>query len=155
MTQPFGVAGGVKVMSYTEPSNNLFTYQPWLIKKDQHWQEIYLKSHRPHGKGFVAFIENILCRDAAIAMSGKNIYIHRSQLPELNKGEYYWSDLIGLSVFNQKGDNLGKITGFYETGANDVMIITGETSHHIPYVLKTIIKAINLNDKTMTVDWDE
>ena len=57
-------------------------------------------------------------------LKGMQVAVPRSQLPVLSKnGEdgYYWSDLIGLEVVNLQGEELGKVTGLLETGANDVL----------------------------------
>jgi ribosomal 30S subunit maturation factor RimM len=34
-------------------------------------------------------------------MIGIDVYIEKSQLPKLKKGEHYWEDLIGLEVVNR------------------------------------------------------
>jgi len=60
-------------------------------------------------------------------------FITPDQLPKARKGEYYWSDLIGLSVETNLGVQLGVVESLLETGANDVVIVKGERERVIPF----------------------
>ena len=51
-----------------------------------------------------------------------------------------------------KGIKLGIVNSLLETGANDVLVIKGKEEFLLPYV-KEIIKNINKNTKTITVEW--
>ena len=88
------------------------------------------------------------------------IAISRSQLPVLpEEGEagYYWSDLIGTNVINFKNEELGKVIGFFETGANDVLRIQyiGKEKKEIliPFIEQAIIK-VDLKLSQIIVDWE-
>ena len=72
----------------------------------------------------------------------------------MQTGEYYWMDLIGLSVETQQGDLLGTIKQIMETGANDVLVVHGDRERLIPYIQDRVIKQIDLDNGLMTVDWD-
>jgi 16S rRNA processing protein RimM len=85
---------------------------------------------------------------------GCDIALYRQQLPELEAGDYYWSDLIGLRVLNLDGVDLGQVERLIETGANDVLVLQGERERLIPYLKDQVIKQINLDDKVIQVDWD-
>lgn len=78
----------------------------------------------------------------------------KNSLPKLNKNEFYWNDLIGCEIQNINGFLLGKVTGFIETGANDVFVVEGEKQRLIPYT-KKIVKNIELKQQQIIVDWDE
>ncbi|HDH15727.1 MAG TPA: 16S rRNA processing protein RimM, partial [Gammaproteobacteria bacterium] len=70
--------------------------------------------------------------------------------------EYYWSQLTGLRVENIQGLDLGLVTGFFETGANDVMVVKNckvDREHLIPFTKFAIID-VDLDDKKIVVDWD-
>ena len=85
------------------------------------------------------------------------VAIKHEQLPTLNKGEYYWRDLIGLKVLNQDEVELGVVSEIIETGANDVFVVTGngesETRVLIPYVMDIYVKRIDLITQTIHIDW--
>ena len=80
-----------------------------------------------------------------------DICINREQLPKLPKGEYYWSDLEGLTVINKSGKKLGTVDHLIATGSNDVLVL--ENNIMIPYIDDVILE-IDLKEKIIQVDWE-
>lgn len=162
----FGVKGWVKVYSDTEPRENILTYSPWYLAQAGEWQPYELLEGKAHGKGIVALLSNCLDRDAAAELVGREIAIKREQLPRPRRGEYYWNDLLGMRVINLESVELGKVTGFMETGANDVMVVTGSRNagseseqrasceRLIPFIREQVIREVDLENYVITVDWD-
>jgi 16S rRNA processing protein RimM len=153
---PYGVRGWVKVFSYTEEMDALMDYDPWYTRsaKETDWHIAPVTEAKTHGKGLVAKFKGCDDRDAAALLTNQEIAITRAQLPPAEEGEYYWSDLIGLDVSTTEGVFLGKVDHLLETGANDVLVVKGERERLIPYVMGPIVKSVDLDAGTMTVDWD-
>jgi len=150
----YGIKGWFKILSFTRPRENIFTYSPWLIKQNGDWQGMQLSEGKPHGKGLIASIEEITDIDEAMAFVGSEIAIKRDQLAEPKAGEYYWHDLINLQVINGQKEILGVVTELLETGANDVLVVeAGKQRYLIPYVKDVYIKDIDLEQGIMQVDW--
>ncbi|MGZ5014598.1 MAG: ribosome maturation factor RimM, partial [Methylobacter sp.] len=76
------------------------------------------------------------------------------QLPKTAKGEYYWSQLIGLNVETIDGVQLGVVDSLLETGANDVIIVQGERERVIPFLQGQTIISVDLDAGSIVVDWD-
>jgi len=157
----YGVRGWVKVHSFTDPKENIFDYQPWYLKTDQGWVPVKLTTGRPQGKGLVAQLDGETDRTRAEArFLGREIAIARSGLPQLEQGDYYWRDLIGLRVRTTEGVDLGKVTSLMETGANDVLVVRGDNhsldrqERLIPWVPDEFVTEVNSADGFMVVDWD-
>jgi len=150
----FGVRGWVKVYSYTDPRENILTYSPWILKKGEESKQVNVIDGRRHGKTVVAGIESINDRDAAADLNGWEILIRHEQLPKARKGEYYWSDLVGLHVKTVDGIEFGVIKQMLETGANDVVVIAGERERLIPFLQGQTVVSIDLSAGIMIVDWD-
>lgn len=150
----FGIKGWVKVFSYTEARENILTYSPWLLKKGTENKLLKVIDGNLQGKFLVAQLESVTDRDQAANLMGWEIFIKAEQLPKVAKGEYYWSDLLGLAVKTDLGVELGIIDSLLETGANDVVIVKGEREHVIPFLQGETILDINLALGTMVVDWD-
>ena len=151
---PYGVKGWVRVVTFTETAENLLAYSPWYLMLNGHWQEAEVQEGKLHGKGLVVRLAGCEDRDAAAGFSGKDIGVYRSQLPTPEADEYYWSDLIGLTVINQENIILGQIEYLLETGANDVMVVTGKGERLIPLVFKEIVLEVNLAQRWLRVAWD-
>lgn len=150
----YGIKGWLKVISFTDPVANILDYHPWYLEEGQSWKLIPNKEGRTHGKGMVAHIAGIDNPEQARQLTGKTIAVLRSQLPALKKDEYYWAELEGLTVINQKDEVLGKIIYLIETGTNDVLIIKGDKEHAIPYLPGDVVTNIDMTNRVMHVNWD-
>ncbi|CAC9949792.1 16S rRNA processing protein RimM [uncultured Gammaproteobacteria bacterium] len=150
----FGVQGWVKLFSHTNPRKNILTYQPWHIEVDGKWTTLEIVKGRVQGKTIVAQLKGVDDREVARVYIGIDIYIERSQLAKLPKGEYYWDELTGLEVVNTAGVELGKISYMVDTGSNNVMVINGKKEHWVPYIEPFLIN-IDMNTRKVLVDWDE
>lgn len=151
----YGVRGWVKVFSHTQPRENILTYSTWYLKKQGEWVANDLEAGRAHGKGVVAKLKGCDDRDAAAALMGNTIAIHREHLPQAAPGEYYWADLIGLEVVTVDGVSLGVVDHLLETGANDVLVVTqAGVERLIPFVQGQFVRSVDLAARLITVDWD-
>ena len=150
----FGIKGWVKVFSFTDPRENILNYSPWLLKKGSETRSIAVTDGKLQGKAVVAQLDGINDRNQAVGLTGWDIFITPEQLPKTAKGEYYWSDLIGLKVETTLGVQLGVVDSLLETGANDVLIVKGERERVIPFLQKQTIMNIDLDAGRIIVDWD-
>lgn len=152
ITGPHGVKGWVKVFSNTSPRENILNYSPWRIVAGEQIR-IVTVSGRLQGKNVVAQIDGVEQREQAVELVGSKIYISAEQLPQLDDGEYYWSDLIGLEVESLDAEPLGAVETMLETGANDVMVLRGDRERLIPFVMGDVVKLVDLANKRVIVDW--
>jgi 16S rRNA processing protein RimM len=129
----WGVKGWVKIQPYAEDPQALFSSKRWYVKAPEGPFAIpgapplppLLKviQAKEHGDGVVAGLQDVASRDAAEALRGARIFVPRSSFPTASSDEFYWVDLIGLSVFNQDNIPLGTVVGLLETGAHCVLRI--------------------------------
>ena len=147
-----GIKGWVKIYSLTDPREAIFEYQPWLLGESR--EEICIAQGKKHGKHLVALLENLNDREQAENLVNRPIAVYRDQFPELPDDEFYWTDLLGLSVRLGNGTELGTIEKMLATGAHDVMVVRGERERLIPFVREQYVKSVNLDDGIVVVDWD-
>jgi 16S rRNA processing protein RimM len=151
----YGINGWIKVQTYTEFGANILEYSPWYLSEpDNSWTAVTLEDSKPHGNGIIVKFPNIETPEEVRLWTGRTISILRSQLPALDQHEYYWSDLEGLTVINQRGETLGKVVYLIETGANDVLVVKGEKEHAIPYLPGNVVMSVDLAKKEIHVDWE-
>lgn len=163
ITGVFGIKGWVKVQSFTEPEANVFEYHPWRVKLGKDWVEINIDQAQPHKAGWIAHIEGIDDRNDAELYKLKDIWVDRSQFSVLDDDEYYWHQLVGMRVIAVQASttprDLGVVTEMLETGANDVMVVQGDSSsiddqeRLIPYVFDRYVTNVDLEKNAIMVDW--
>lgn len=154
VTGAHGIQGWIKVHSDTSPRENIVAYSPWYLVRGGRREACEVKAGRLQGKLVVARLAGCDDRSAAEALTGAEIAIARSQLPATRPGEYYWADLVGLTVETVDGVVLGTIERLFETGANDVIVVQGDRERLIPYLWSQVVREIDLAAGVMRVDWD-
>jgi 16S rRNA processing protein RimM len=150
----FGVDGWVKLLSFTEPRDNIFKYRPWTVRGAGTELTVARPQGRMQGKGVVARLPDVADRDAAAALVGREIFVPRALLPDAAQGEYYWADLEGLEVRTLDGTSLGRVSHLFATGANDVMVVQGERERLLPFVPGQQVVRVDLDAGLIEVDWD-
>jgi len=145
-----GLGGWVKVFSYTDPKENIFEYRPIMVG-DVQVSEFETKRH---GQMLLIRFDPEDDRTSAAKWVGREMVILRDQLPQLPEGEYYQSDLIGFTITNTHGEELGRLKAFMSTGAHDVMLVDGDQERLIPYVKDHFVLDVSLKDRHITVDWE-
>jgi 16S rRNA processing protein RimM len=150
---PYGVRGWLKVHSFTDPANGILDYKNWSLAQAGKCSETELVEGKVHGKGLVVRLRGIDDRDRAALLTGAEIQISRSSLPDLDEG-YYWMDLIGMEVVDREGTSFGKVASMMETGANDVMVIKGERERLVPWIMDEVVLVVDRAEGRITVDWD-
>jgi len=149
----YGVRAWIKVNSFTQPIENILDYPAWQVQRLGSWETVTLEAAKMHGKGIIVKIPHIDDREQAKTYTNALIAVDRQELPELDESEYYWRDLIGMSVINKGGTPLGTVKDLLETGSNDVLIVESDRERLIPYT-KQVIQSIDRGKKIITVDWD-
>ena len=154
-----GIRGWLKVFSYTEPRENIFLYQPWLLgegnrQSGAQWSEIEFADCGTSGKTLVVKLPGIEDREAALEFVGRSLAVARGHLPEPESGQYYWTDLMHLEVVTLAGERLGKVVDIHATGANDVLIVQGDRRRAVPFVMDEVIREVDREAAVITVDWE-
>jgi len=149
---PFGVKGWVKIQPFTAAAKNLLGYPRWWVVRGTEWQEYEVAEARAQLDMVVARLAGSEDRDAAAGFSGAEIAVPRSQLPQTRPDEHYWVDLMGLAVVNGESQELGKIVGILQTGANDVLVVQGGRERLIPYIA-AVIREVDRTAGIVRVDW--
>ncbi len=149
-----GLQGWVKVQAFTEHLDALIDYDTWQLGNDaQTWREYKVIECKPHTKVLVAKLEGVSDRTAAENCKGLLIAVPRSSLPKVADEEYYWSDLIGLSVVNLENEELGVVDNMLDMGANDILCVRNDKGEILIPFLSHVVQQVSLDEKLIRVDW--
>lgn len=152
--RPQGLKGFVRVISFTDPTNNILDYTPWYVNVRGLWNPVKLVSVETHTKFILVQVDGHLQREQASALTNCDIAIEHRQLPKLPTDDYYWHELIGMQVINKDGCLLGTVTEILATGSNDVLVIMGEKRHLVPYLPGEFVTQVDVIKRIIDVDWD-
>ncbi len=132
----------------------LLENRSWQLEQNGVVNPYTVEEGRLHGKFLVVKFAGISDRDEVALLTHASVVVQREELEQLDEGDYYWVDLIGLSVRTVEGIELGKIESLMETGANDVLVVQGERERLIPWVMKEVVRSVDLDAGMVVVDWD-
>jgi 16S rRNA processing protein RimM len=109
-----------------------------LRRGDEPPRERRVAEARPQGRVWAVRLEGVASREAAEALVGAEVLAWREDLGEAGADRHFWTDLEGLPVVTVGGEAVGTVTGLYDTGAVDVLVVTGERGEVLlplaPYV---------------------
>ena len=153
----YGVLGWVRIVSFTEPPENLFDYGPWLLESADGWTPVRVASARPHAGAYVAQIREVSSREQAQALAGRLVAVPADALPALDHDDdgYYWRDLAGLEVRDTGGQILGRVDHLFDSGAHDVLVIDRDGRQMLVPFLGQFVVKVDLAAGYLVVDWQE
>ena len=122
----FGVKGEVRLKSFCADPAAIADYTPLYSEDGRVFAQIVLTGQLKNG--FSAQVSGIVTKEDADAMRNTALYAERSVMPAIDDDEYYYADLIGLTVVNTGGTILGKVKSVIDHGAGDLLEITPPTT---------------------------
>jgi 16S rRNA processing protein RimM len=163
-TAAYGIKGWLKVHVFLDEPSDLTRYSLFCRRAgSQTLQPLKLLAVKPHGKGYVAQLDGCDDRNAAELMVRCELLLERSALPDLEEGDFYWNDLLGLQVISSyegKEYSLGIVDALLETGSNDVLVVKGsqgsmdKRERLIPYLPNDVVVQVDLTVGNIIVNWD-
>ena len=155
---PFGVKGWAHVKSYTDPPDNLLGYAPWQLRSkddtDDEWRPVDVE-----GRDACQWLDCAIRPRLRPGCGGRtarqgNRCVAAGVLPVPEVDEYYWRDLIGATVTNPAGEQLGEVQRLFSTPAHDVLVVVdGGGERLIPFVREWVV-AVLPGSGQLVVDWE-
>ncbi|TDL81997.1 16S rRNA processing protein RimM [Palleronia sediminis] len=140
----FGVRGEVRLKSYCAEPSAIADYGPLETEDGRRRFDVTLT--RPVKDGYAARMTGIATKEEADALRGTRLFAPRDRLPALEDDEYYFSDLIGLPVFDSGGVEIGKVKAVLENPGADLLELrlpgTSETAL-LPFT-RAIVPTVDL-----------
>ncbi len=151
-----GVKGSLKILSHSEALSLLAPDALVIVRNKSGLHRNYkIKGVTPFKRGVLLSLDGITDRAEAESMTGSDLMMSRSEMPELEEGEYYWSDLIGLAVWTTENVMIGNIESIIQTGGNDVYVVRGPGGETLVPALAKVVLEIHLKQKVMRVSLPE
>ena len=116
---PQGLRGEFRVQSFSSNPND---FKGFHIISDKFTPEQFhfVRVHNQKSNMIIAKIDTVSDRNSAENLRGTELFIMRSDLPELKQNEFYQHDLIGFTVV-QDGKQIGIVDGFQNFGGGDII----------------------------------
>ena len=148
----FGIKGMVKVNPFTDDITRFDKLRKVYIKNKNEKKEYEIEEVKYHKNMVLIKFKGIENPEQANLLRNTYLMIDRENEEPLQEGTYYIVDMIGLDVYSEEGNLLGKLEDIFNTGSNDIYVVKDELGKQIllPAIID-VIKQIDMENKKIIV----
>jgi 16S rRNA processing protein RimM len=153
----YGVRGWVKAHPFVDDAAHFRQIPVWHLAKAENgpWRQREVAECKAQDKSVLLRFADISDRSGAEALKGSLLAVPRHELPPTAANEFYWDDLIGMTLFNRADETLGQVAGCIVGSAHTILRVRdGETERLLPFV-EAIVLEVDLAARRMRVDWEK
>lgn len=148
-----GLKGEVKLNSFAEDNSVFETLSKIFLKRKNEMIEKQIEKVGYHKNQVILKFKGCDSVDEAEKLRNTYLFVKRVDLGKLPEGVYYIADLIGLEVYTDQNEFLGKVDDIYSVaGANDIYVVKDEMGKTklLPGIPDVILK-IDIENAKITV----
>ena len=148
----FGIKGFVKVNPFVDNISRFDDLKKVYIKKQKTIKEFEVEEVKYHKNMVLVKFRGIDKVEEAESLRNSYLEVDRENAIDLEEGEYFIADLLGLDIITDEGKILGKLEDIFNTGSNDIYVVKDEAGKQILLpAISEVIKEINLEEKKIVV----
>ena len=139
----FGIKGMVKIKPFTDDIKRFDKLKTIYIESKKSRKEYEIEEVKYHKNMVLMKLKGINTPEEADLLRQSYLLVDREKEEPLEEGVYYIVDLLGLEVYTDRGQLLGKVDDIFNTGSNDIYVVKDELGKQvllpgIPDVLKEV-----------------
>ena len=149
----FGIKGMVKIKPFTDDIKRFDRLKKVYIETGKTKKEYEVEEVKYHKDMVLIKFKGIDKVEDAEMLRNSYLKVARKDEPELEEGTYYIADLIGLNVYSDDGNLLGKVDDIFNNGGKcDIYAVKDKTGKQILLpAISDVVKEINLKDGKIVV----
>ncbi|MBI5848378.1 MAG: 16S rRNA processing protein RimM [Nitrospirae bacterium] len=147
-----GIKGEVKAFPLSKAAQSLPPLtEAQVVTSAGTVQKVTIHSVRTDREFLLISFDGISDRQEASKLRNAMIEVDASLLPELGSNEYYYHQIIGLTVVTAGGETIGRVTDILESPGNELYVVQGNEKEYLLPAVKPLIADINLETGIMTI----
>lgn len=148
-----GLKGLLKINPFTDDITRFERLKTILVEHKKELLEFEIESVRYQKKQVLLKLKGIDTIEEAEKYREDYLKINRNKEEKLPEDTYYIVDLIGLDVYTEDGELLGKLDDIFSTGSNDVYVVKNSEGKQILLpAISDVIKNIDVEQKKIVVN---
>ena len=158
LAKAHGTRGEVLIRPLTDAPAEVFEAGRRVILGDDRGelgrapQEQEIEASRPYRKGWLVKLASVADRTGAEELAGRYLLVPLEDRGELEEGEYYYHQLLGLEVETAAGDPVGRIREVYETEPYHMLEVKGSGGVHLVPFRREWVRTVDLEAAVMVID---
>ncbi len=148
----FGIKGMVKIKPFTDDINRFDRLETIYIDNKKVKKEYKIEEVKYHKDMVLMKLEGVNTVERAEDLRQSYLLVDRDKEEPLEDGVYYIVDLLGLEVYTDEGQLLGKVDDIFNTGSNDIYVVKDELGKQILLPgIPDVLKDVDLEKGKITV----
>lgn len=148
----FGIKGMIKVNPFTDDITRFDRLKKVYVEKSKIKKEYEIEEIKYHKNMVLIKFKGIDSVEEAESLRNSYLKVDRKDEPELEEGTYYIVDLLGLDVYSDQGESLGKLDDIFNNGSTDIYVVKDEMGKQLLLpAISDVIKKIDLEEKKVIV----
>lgn len=148
----FGVKGMVKIKPFTDDITRFDNLKNVYVETNKVKRQYEIEEVKYHKEMVLIKFKGIDKLEEAEMLRNAILKVNRKDEPELEEGTYYIVDLLGIDVYSDEGEHLGKLDDIYNHGSSDIYVVKNELGKQLLLpAISDVIKEINLEEKRIVV----
>lgn len=148
-----GLKGVVKVNPFTDDISKFEDLKYVYIQLKNELKKVKIEQVRYNKNQVLLKLEGIDSIEEAEKYRNFYLKTEKESQEDLGEDTYYIVDLIGIDVYSDKNEYLGKIEDVFPTGSNDVYVVKDNLGKQILIpAIADVVKEVDLKNKKMTIN---
>jgi len=148
----FGIKGFVKVNPFVDDISRFDNLKKVFVKSNKTLKEMQVEEVKYHKNMVLIKFKGIDRVEEAELFRNSYLEVDRENAIDLEDGEYFIADLLGLDVVTDEKKSLGKLEDIFNTGSNDIYVVKSEDGKQLLLpAISDVIKEINLEESKIVV----
>ncbi|MBI3993112.1 MAG: 16S rRNA processing protein RimM [Candidatus Lambdaproteobacteria bacterium] len=151
VAQPHGIKGELRVTPLSSTPDFYAGLAEVVLDAGKGLRPMAVLGLRVAGGAWIVRLAGIDDRAAAEHLVGAELLVSDETLRPLAEDEYFQHDLIGCRVETIDGRWLGDVNGILETGANDVLDVSGGPQALLVPLLASVVQAVDIAGRCIRI----
>ena len=148
----FGIKGFVKVNPFVDDVLRFDDLEKVYLKRNKELKEMEVEEVKYHKNMVLIKFKGVDRVEDAELLRNFYLEVDRENAIELEEGEYFIADLLGVNVCTEEGETLGKLEDIFNTGSNDMYVVKADDGKQLLLpAISEVIKEINLKENKIVV----
>ena len=148
-----GLRGEVKVVPWTDSPDDFLNLDCVYIKNKTEYEKLTISGVKFQKNNVIVKFKEYNDINEILKYKNTILYAHRDDFGELPEGVYNIVDLIGLDVYTEVDEYIGKISDVFNAGASDIYEVKREGKKNLLLpVIDEVVKNVDIKGGRVTVN---
>lgn len=148
----FGIKGFVKVNPFVDDILRFDDLEKVYLRRNKEIKELQVEEVKYHKNMVLVKFKGIDKVEDAELLRNFYLEVDRENAIELEEGEYFIADLLGMNVLTEENEQLGKLEDIFNAGSSDIYVVKTEEGKQILLpAISEVVKEINLKENKIIV----